>query len=236
MSTRRTALHFISLLALLAGTPAAHAQWAVVDVGAIAQLIQEVQVLEQELATAQGELAQSQQTFRSMTGNRGMQMLLAGVARNYLPTSGGDLQSLLAGNPGAWGALGGAMQALVDQNAVLSAQQIGQLAPAATHLEAVRRTTALAQAIEAAALANSSARFGSLEQLIGAIAGASDQKAILELNARIGAEQTLTANEQTKLEVLQRAMQSQRWSDRLREREQIVALHGRFDTRFEPVP
>lgn len=236
MKTRRTAHRTLWLLALLAGAPAARAQWAVVDVGAIAQLVQEVQVLEQEVATARGELATSEQTFRSMTGDRGMELLLAGVSRNYLPTTGGDLQSLLAGNAGPWGALAGAMQALIGQNAVLTAQQLARLGPAAAYLQAARSSTALAQAIDGAALTNSSGRFASLEQLIGAIAGASDQKAILDLGARIASEQTLVVNEQTKLAVLQRAVQSQRWSDQQREREAIVALHGRFDTRFEPAP
>lgn len=236
MSTRRTALHSIWLLALLACAPAAHAQWAVIDVGAIAQLIQQVQLIEQELATAQNELTSSEQTFRSMTGDRGMEGLLGGVLRNYLPTSSNDLQSLLSGSAGGWGALAGTMQTLIGQNAVLTAQQIAQLAPAASSLQAVRNTTALAQAIDAQALSNSSGRFASLQQLIGAIGGASDQKSILDLGARIAAEQTLVTNEQTKLAVLQRAMESQRWSDRLREREQIAALHGQFDGRFEPVP
>jgi len=233
---RRTALHALWLLALLAGAPAAQAQWAVIDVGAIAQLIQQVQLVEQELATARSELAESQQTFRSMTGDRGMGLLLGGAVRNYLPMSAGDLQSLLAGNAGNWGALAGAMQALIGQNAVLSGQQLAQLGQLAGYLKAARGSTALAQAIDGAALANSSGRFASLGQLIGAISGAGDQKAILDLGARIAAEQTLVVNEQTKLEVLQRAMQSQRWSDKLREREEVVALHGRFDARFEPAP
>ena len=236
MRTRRTALHSIWLLAFLAGAPAAHAQWAVVDVGAIAQLIQQVQLVEQELATARSELAASQQTFRSMTGDRGMELLLADAVRNYLPTSAGDLQSLAAGNAGGWGALSGAMQALVGQNAVLTGQQLAQLGKLAGYLKAVRGSTALAQAISGEALSNSSGRFASLEQLIGAISGASDQKAALDLGARIAAEQALVVNEQTKLDVLQRAMQSQRWSDQLREREEVVALHGQFEARFEPAP
>jgi len=236
MRTRRTALHSIWLLALLAGAPAAHAQWAVVDVGAIAQLIQQVQLVEQELATARSELAASQQTFRSMTGDRGMELLLADAVRNYLPTSIGDLQSLVAGNAGSWGALSGATQALVGQNAVLTGQQLAQLGKLAGYLKAVRGSTALAQAISGEALSNSSGRFASLEQLIGAISGASDQKAALDLGARIAAEQALVVNEQTKLDVLQRAMQSQRWSDQLREREEVVALHGQFEARFEPAP
>lgn len=236
MNNRRAGLYSLWLLSLLVCAPAAHAQWAVVDVGAIAQLIQQVQLLEQELTTAQNELTSSEQTFRSMTGDRGMESLLGGVVRNYLPTTSADLQSLLAGSAGSSGTLAGTMQTLIGQNALLSDQQIAQLAPAASFLESVRRTTALAQALDAQALSNSSGRFASLEQLIAAIGGAADQKAILDLGARISAEQTLVTNEQTKLAVLQRAMESQRWSDRLREREQIVALHGQFDARFEPVP
>jgi len=236
MSTRRTALHAIWLVVLLAVTPAAHAQWAVVDVGAIAQLIQQVSLLEQELATARSELDSSEQTFRSMTGDRGMEALLAGTVRNYLPTTANDLQSMLAGTPGAWGTLADSMGTLLDTNAVLTSSQLAQLAPAATYLQAARNTTALAQAIDAAALSNSSGRFASLESLIGAISGASDQKGILDLGARIAAEQTLVVNEQTKLDVLERAMQSQHWADGLREREAIVSLHGQFSGRFEPSP
>ena len=41
---------------LLATAPAAHAQWAVVDVGAINQLVQEVSVLRESLSTMQQEL------------------------------------------------------------------------------------------------------------------------------------------------------------------------------------
>ncbi len=228
---------FLGLLALLAGAPAAHAQWAVVDVGAIAQLIQEVQLLEQALSTAQGELAAARQTFRSMTGDRGMESLLAGTVRNYLPTSQSDLQALLSGGASSYGALANALQALVGENAVLTAQQLAALAPqAAAYVQAVRRTTALAQVIAGEALSNASGRFTSLQQLIGAIGGASDPKAILDLDARIAAEQAMLANEQTKLEVLQRALESQRWADRQREREQLITLHGRFDTRFAPVP
>ena len=44
------------LILFVAAVPAARAQWAVIDVGAIAQLIQEVQTLRQQLMTAQAQL------------------------------------------------------------------------------------------------------------------------------------------------------------------------------------
>ncbi|MGH8258874.1 MAG: type IV secretion system protein, partial [Steroidobacteraceae bacterium] len=108
------------VLLLLAGAPAAQAQWAVVDVGAIAQLLQQVQVLEQALSTAQGELGQARQAYQGMTGDRGMESLLSGVMRNYLPGSSDDLQALLAGGATSYGALGSAMSAIVARNSVLS--------------------------------------------------------------------------------------------------------------------
>lgn len=240
----RNSFRSFFILALLAGAPAARAQWAVVDVGAIAQLLQQVRILEQALSTAQselvttrGELAQAQQTFQGMTGDRGMESLLAGIDRNYLPGAPGDLQALMTGGASPFAALASATDALIGRNAILSPEQLAALSPAAAgHLQAARETTALLQAVAGEALANASGRFASIQQLIAAIGGASDQKAILDLNARIAAEQAMLQNEQTKLDVLHRALESQQWSDRLRAREQIVALHGRFASRFTPVP
>ncbi len=233
----RAPLRALCVLALLAAAPAAHAQWAVIDVGAIAQLIQEVQLMEQTLTTAQGELQQVEQTYRAMTGDRGMESLLSGTVRNYLPTSSSELQAVLGQAGTSYGALASAMQGALSANAVLTPQQLEALsADSATYLQAVRRTTALLQAIEGDALANSSGRFASLQQLIDAIGTDTDQKGSLDLNARIAAEQGMLQNEQTKLQVLFQALVAQQWSDRQREREQIVADHGDFSTRFAPVP
>ena len=84
------------LLTLIVGaftTPAAHAQWAVVDVGAIAQLVQQVAKMEEQLTTMQAHLRQAEQEYQSITGDRGMENLLSGTVRNYLPA---DWQSLQA--------------------------------------------------------------------------------------------------------------------------------------------
>ena len=69
----------MSLMLYVAALPAARAQWAVIDVGAIAQLIQEVQTLRQQLATAQAQLNQAEAALATTTGNRGMQLLLGGT-------------------------------------------------------------------------------------------------------------------------------------------------------------
>src|SRR5688500_1707491 len=66
-------------------TPAANTQFAVVDVGAIGQLVQQVNTMRQQLETSRDQLQEARQTLDSMRGGRGMERLLAGTARNYLP-------------------------------------------------------------------------------------------------------------------------------------------------------
>jgi type IV secretion system protein VirB5 len=224
-------------LAALVAAPAAHAQFAVIDVASIAQLVQQVQLLEQALSTAEGELRQAETAYQAITGTRGMQSLLAGIERNYMPTSSSELQAVLEEASTPYTPLASAMACSLAANAVLSPAQLAALPPdSAGQLQAVRRTTALLNAVAGNALANSSGRFGSLQQLITSIAVATDQKGSLDLHARTAAEQAMLQNENTKLEVLFRALEAQQWSDRQRSREQIVVDHGDFSTRFSPTP
>lgn len=197
-------------LAAVSITPVAHAQFAVVDVGAIAQLIQQIEVMREQLTTAQDQLTQAQEAYAAMTGTRRMESLLRGVERNYLPESWADLAASLQGAQNAYGALAAEMQRAIEANAVLSPTQLAAFsATELADLDATRRITAMLQALARRALSTTSERFRSLEELIDAISRANDQKAILELQARIGAEATMLANEQTKLQVLERAAQAE---------------------------
>lgn len=230
-------LRLMGALALLAAAPAAHAQWAVVDVGAIAQLTQELAVLESALSTARGELRQAEDSYRAMTGDRGMEDLLSGTRRNYLPTSEAQLAALLDRGGSSYGTLATAMRDAITAHAVLTPAELAALpADAAVHLEAVRRSAALLQALAGDALANTSSRFTALQQLIAAIPAATDAKGSLDLEARISAEQAMLQNEQTKLQVIFRALEAEQWLDRQSERERVVADQGEFSTRFAPVP
>ncbi len=218
------------------GVPVAQAQFAVVDVASVTQLISEVKTLEQQLATAQADLAQSQTAYRSTVGDRGMEQILAGTVRNYLPPSWASLQSAFGAN-GSYPALSSDLNTALTSNAVLSTQQLSVLSPAATQqMQANRQSVALLQAVSHEALATSSNRFSSLQQLIDAIARAGDQKAALDLHARIGAETGMMQNDQTKLQMLYESAQAEQWASEQRTREQVVAGHGQFATRFQPTP
>jgi len=216
-----SALVLVALISLLGLARPAQAQWAVVDVGAIAQLIKEVSQMEQALQTAQNQLSQAQQTYSSMTGPRGMQFLLSGINRNYLPST---WSALPAG-------LGAPLQTQIASNAVLTPAQVSTLSPAEQQLLMGARTNAaLLQVATQQAYSTTSSRFASVQQLIGAIGSATDQKGILELQARIAAEQGMLQNDNTKLNVLYQAAQAQELARRQTAREQAVAGVGNLRT------
>lgn len=209
------------LLATVSVPRTASAQWAVVDVGAIAQLVQEVQQMQQALQVAQSTLGQAQQAYQSMTGLRGMQNLLSGINRNYLPSSWSQLPTALA-SP---------LQAQIGSNAVLTTAQVSALSPAEQQiLNAARTNAALLQVATQQAYSTTSSRFSSVQQLINAIATATDQKGILELQARIQAEQGMLQTDHTKLDLLYQAAQAQELATRQTAREQVVAGVGNLRT------
>ena len=229
----------LSIVVVVLGlaAPVAHAQFAVVDVAAVTQLVSEVQDLEQALTVARDSLTEAQMQLRSMTGDRGMERLLANTERNYLPASWGQLTAALEDKSSAYATLSAAIQQALAQDSVLTPQQVATLSPGAQEqLAEDRQTTALLQAISREALVNASGRFADLQQLIDAIGMAGDQKSILDLNARIGAEQAMVQNEGNKLAMLVAAAEAQRWADEQRNRERAIAEQGEFATRFQPTP
>jgi type IV secretion system protein VirB5 len=233
----RSSLFGCIILLLVGAAPRAQAQWAVIDVGAIAQLMQQVETLNQALTTARGQLTQAQQEFQAITGSRGMQNLLSGTVRNYLPGNIADLTSALSQVNTGFSSLSSAVQVAAQSNAVLTPQQLRALpADQQARISAWRSTVAMLQAITSSALANSSNRFAAIEQLISAIGTATDQKAALDLQARIGAESGMLQNEQTKLQSLYQVAQAQQWVNAQQDREAVIAGHGQFTERFEPVP
>jgi type IV secretion system protein VirB5 len=225
------------VIILTATTPApVRAQWAVIDAPAIVQLVQQVKTLEQAVQTARDQLSQARESLKTMTGDRGMQLLLRGTSRNYLPSNWAQLSGVMQGG-GSFPGLSANTRSAVDRMAVLTPQQLSTLSTDdRDQVIAARRTNAVRLALAQEALANTSARFASIQSLIGTIPAAGDQKAILDLQARISAELGMLQNEQTKLQVLHQATEAQAALDRQRDLEQAIAGQGRFETRFQPRP
>jgi type IV secretion system protein VirB5 len=233
-------LKFFSPIAFLAasiqGIPTAHAQWAVVDAPAIVQLIQEVQTTAQQLATAKNQLLQAEQALQTMTGDRGMEQLLSGINRNYLPSNWTQVSGVLQGT-GGFSALSTDVQSVLNTNAVLSPQRMATLPAGGQQLiQSERQWSAMQQALSHQALSSASNRFASIQSLIAAISSAADQKGILDLQARISAELGMLQNEQLKVQILNQSAQGQQAALRQQAREQVIDGHGSFNGRFQPVP
>ena len=224
------AVLLVAALALGSTVPA-QAQFAVIDVASVTQLVNEVRQLEQQVATARSQLLQAQSEYAAITGNRGMQNLLSGTLRNYLPTDWTQVSQVMSGSSASFPALASSVSSLVSSNAILTASQVASLSPSQQALlAAARQNPALLAAMSQTALANSSSRFAELQSLISAIGAASDQKASLDLTARITAEQGMLQNEATKLQILYQVAQSQEWTRVQRVREQALADQGSMRT------
>jgi hypothetical protein len=213
----------IVALAMLGGAglvTRAEAAMAVIDVDAIAQLATQIDTLREQLAQAEA-------SYQALTGGRGMENLLAGTPRDYLPPDWAALGAAVSDANTAYQGLAGLVNATLRANAVLTPEQVARLSPEErSELEAARRTAAMLQVTTDRALEQTSGRFDSLQQLINAIAVAQDPKAIMDLQARIGAEQAMLQNEQTKLVLLYHAAQAEEWARRQRSRERAIESIG----------
>lgn len=227
MKRLQKAFGTFSILVLLAVALPAQAQMAVVDVGAITRLIQQIEQMREQLMTARSHLDQARQEYESMTGRRGMEQLLSGTVRNYLPPDWQALERALRGMEGNYSALSSQLATMIDANAVLTPVQLARISDQEREqLEAARRSVALLQVTSRQALDATSERFAALQQLINAIPAAEDQKAVLDLQARISAEQAMLQNEQTKLMVLYQAAQAEEAARRQRASELAISNIG----------
>ena len=223
---KRRAAIALALICTLASW-SSPAQMAVVDVRAIVQMAQQLRVLQDQLVNARNQLTQAQAQFAALTGSRGMERLLAGAARNYLPPDWEVFERTLRRVETSYAALGAQIEAVVEGNAVLTPAETAHLVPdQREQLEAARQSAALLQVTSRQALQVSSERFAALQSLIDAIPGATDSKAALDLQARIAAEQAMLQNEHTKLMVLYQTLEAEDRAREQRARELAVAHIG----------
>jgi type IV secretion system protein VirB5 len=235
LSVMTRALAALIVAGLLAAPPA-RAQFAVIDVGAITQLITEVEILEEQLTTARTHLAQAQAEYASITGGRGMEQLLTGAPRNYQPTNWPDLQAVMQGG-GGFGGLGGGVTATLAINSILPDASLALLpVDVRKQIEERRRLTALQQNLTRQSLQTTSERFDLLQQLISAIGRAADQKAVLDLQSRTSSENAMLLNEQSKLRNLAEVLQAQERANDQQMQERAALGQGQFAQRFQPVP
>ncbi|CAN7320913.1 type IV secretion system protein [Variovorax sp. LjRoot178] len=233
---RRHLLAFFLAAAACLAPLHAQAGIPVIDVTAVANLMQQVMYWQQQISAMQKQYDQLRQskdqlalTYGAMTGTRGMEQLLptSDLARNYLPPSYGELMNTLNGSSASYSGLSNHVQSIMKANSVLSGGQMDALSPEMRQIvEQGRQSAAMLNGMTQSAYQNTSQRFSALQQLINRIATAQDPKAIQDLQARIQAEQNMLTNEQTKLQSLYQVAQSEELMRKQRIREQSASDIG----------
>jgi type IV secretion system protein VirB5 len=221
---------------VMAATPA-QAQWAVIDVASIKQLLVQIEYWKRQVDGMANQLDQLKQTHAALTGGRGMESLLptGDLERNYLPKDWAEMRKVLDGSSGAYGDLSAAVTSAIEARKVLSDARLASLsAPERDSVLKARQSASAAAVMAQRAFTNAGQRFAALQTLVSAIGSAPDAKAIADLQARIAAEEAMLGNEQAKLATLYQAAQAEQWAQAAQIREAAIAGHGQFESRLHP--
>lgn len=212
--------------AVLAAAPAVQAQHIVHDPTAYARLVEDARTALQQLRTLQAQVEQGQALFDSLNAISDVNALATTLGlpavRNPLP----DIRALGAAADGDLKALGDLADRAetIRRETRIYAPPTGGLSPAETYyrdsLERAGARTARDLAIGEAVSEASDQRLEGLESLRRALDAAPNARAVMDLEARLAAEQALIQNEQLRLQGLALTQAAEARLEEQRAREQ----------------
>lgn len=225
----RSAIAAAAVATFTLGTAPARAQGIpVIDA---ANLVQTIQQVIHDITAIQNQIMQIQQLQQQLSSLNGVrnlgQVLNNPLLRNYIPPQA--FTAINAVNTAGYGGLNNTARALRDLNMVYNCLDLTGTARTqcqATLAQPYQQKGLLQEAMTAAA-----GRLAQINGLMDQINATSDQKAIQEIQARIGAENALLAHEMSQLQMLQGMADSEERIARSREREhqyQMVSRTGRI--------
>ena len=201
----------------------AGAQQIVHDPANYAKLIEAAQTQLKQLRQLEGQLDQAKRLYEGFNQASGVNGLAQGLASPALRQVLPDAQRYLDAAKGGFAGLGqiGAKAAQIREANRLYAAPVND--PAGQTLGAAgdraARDLALGQAVaDAGAL-----RLAGLQQLQGGLDAAPNARAVMDLQARLAAEQAMIANDQTRLQGLAMAQAAEARLAEQRAREQVAA-------------
>ncbi len=206
--------------------PRAQAQQVVHDPAAFAQMIQDARTTLEQLRALQAQVEQGRQLLDSLNTPSGVNALARSLGAPEVRSPLPELEALRAaanGDLSALGALADRAEAIRRETRLLPEAGDDTEGAEAFYHEALERAgartardLALGEAIGEAA----DRRRDGLEDLRSALDAAPDARAVLDLDARLAAEQALILNEQTRLQglALTQAAEARLEEQRARER------------------
>jgi type IV secretion system protein VirB5 len=207
--------------ALLCAAGPARAQIVVYDPTSYAKILQQAQTALNQLQQLQQQVAQGQQLLTSLNQISNVNALASSLQqpamRAFLPNADAFV-SAARGDLAALGAIGARAQAIRDANQIYSPPPGDRDDVAAAGARAALNLAAGETVVDTA-----TSRLTGLKQLQSALDTAPNARAVLDLQARIAAEQAMIANDQMRLQGLAMMQAAQEQVQTQRERERAAA-------------
>lgn len=231
MSRRRLALAAAALLASAAVSPAT-AQTLVYDPTAVGKLVQQYENALQQLDQLKAQVAQGKALYDHFNTASSVNSIAAELAspalRAFLP----DADKYVAaakGDLSALGSLGTAATSIRSANRIYTPPPSD---PAGQDLEAAGNRAARDLAMGQQVATVSASRLQGLQQLQSAIGTATDARAVMDLQARLQAEQAMITNDQVRLQGLAMAQSAEDRVQQQRDRERAAKAHAEAQAAF----
>ncbi|MET4682647.1 type IV secretion system protein [Brevundimonas faecalis] len=225
--------------AFLSAAPAVQAQHIVHDPTAYAKLVEDARTALQQLRVLQAQIEQGQALFDSLNAVSDVNALAGVLGQSEVRTPLPDLRALRTAAEGNLTALGDLADraAAIRRETRLYTPPSGDLATAETYyrdsLERAGARTARDLAIGEAVSQASDRRLEGLETLRRALDAAPNARAVLDLEARLAAEQALIQNEQLRLQGLALTQAAEARLEEQRAREQAEAARAARQALYE---
>lgn len=196
----------------------------VIDVANLVQTILQVLNDVTEISNQVQQIQQLQTQVNSINGIRNLgQVFNNPMLKNYVPAEA--YTYLNAVNTSGYSGLNATAKALRDAGMVYNCMDLA--GGARTDCQAALAQPYQQKGLLQDAMKSASGRLSQINALMDQINGTSDQKAIQEIQARIGAENALLAHEVSQVQMLQGMADSEERIARSRERERQYQMLGR---------
>lgn len=190
----------------------------VFDAGAIAKHVEQIGKLTEQIKTMQAQLTQAKQLYESFNKltdvNDIASLLSSSEFRKYLPKEFGEIEKLVSGGGGS---LASVVDRYLDQNRAYQGGDANSFYR--TELDRIARQTGAKHSIGQSVYDTASKRIDGLEELRRKITASKDAKDVLDLSARIQAEQALLQNEVLRMQGLAMVQQARGEMDGQRAKE-----------------
>jgi type IV secretion system protein VirB5 len=215
-------LKYIAAAVIAAGASNARAQG--IPVMDIASIIQSILQVLNEVTQIENQIQQMGDQLKSLNGIRNLGDVFDNpMLKNYVPAEA--YTYLNAINTSGYAALNATAKSLRDAGMVYNCLDLSGVSR--TNCQASLAQPYQQKGLLQDAMKSASGRLSQIKSLMNQINGTSDQKAVQEIQARIGAENALLAHEVSQVQMLQGMADSEERIARSRERERQYEMLAR---------